>query len=148
MIAYALDSFNRNLRQSSGGGFFIEELRRGSVGTMPFCTQPEAFVDIWDRMRAGDEAGARETFDRYLQPVARIAAHGTGLFYAAHALACKEEGYRHYKIHPYYFWDPVSAETVPGRPSHVEKDTSICRRSRAWATGSTGTTSKTIASDD
>ena len=26
--------------------------------------------------------------------------------YAEHALACKRQGYRHYKIHPYYFWDP------------------------------------------
>lgn len=76
----------------AGGGFFIEELRRGSVGTMPFCTQPEAFVDIWDRMRAGDEAGARETFDRYLQPVARISAQGSGLFYAVHKEILRHRG--------------------------------------------------------
>ncbi len=31
-------------RDVSGlGGYFIEELRRGSVGTMPFCSQPEVF---------------------------------------------------------------------------------------------------------
>ncbi|MCY4116712.1 MAG: dihydrodipicolinate synthase family protein [Caldilineaceae bacterium] len=76
----------------AGGGFFIEELRRGSVGTMPFCTQPEAFVDIWDRMRAGDEAGARETFDRYLQPVARFSAQGSGLFYAVHKEILRHRG--------------------------------------------------------
>jgi len=76
----------------AGGGFFIEELRRGSVGTMPFCTQPEAFVEIWDRVRAGDEAGARETFDRYLQPVARITANGSGLFYAVHKEILRHRG--------------------------------------------------------
>jgi len=76
----------------AGGGFFIEELRRGSVGTMPFCTQPEAFVEVWDRVRAGDEAGARETFDRYLQPVARITAHGSGLFYAVHKEILRHRG--------------------------------------------------------
>ena len=48
-----------------GAAIFIEEMRRGSVGTMPFCTQPEAFVDIWDRVRSGDEAGAWETFNRF-----------------------------------------------------------------------------------
>ena len=32
----------------AGGSYFIEELRRGSVGTMPFCSQPEAFVPGWD----------------------------------------------------------------------------------------------------
>lgn len=68
----------------AGGNYFIEEMRRGSVGTMPFCTQPEAFVDIWNRVQAGDEAGARQTFNRYLLPVSRIVAQGTGLFYAVH----------------------------------------------------------------
>ncbi len=68
----------------AGGGYFIEEMRRGSVGTMPFCTQPEAFVDIWNRVRAGDEAGAWETFNRYLVPIARLAAQGAGLFHGVH----------------------------------------------------------------
>lgn len=68
----------------AGGGYFIEEMRRGSVGTMPFCTQPEAFVDIWDRVRTDDEAGAWETFYRYLAPIARLSAQGTGLFHGVH----------------------------------------------------------------
>ncbi len=76
----------------AGGGFFIEELRRGSVGTMPFCTQPEVFVDIWDRVRSGDEGGARETFNRYLQPVARLTSQGTGLFYAVHKEILRHRG--------------------------------------------------------
>lgn len=68
----------------AGGGYFIEEMRRGSVGTMPFCTQPEAFVDIWNRVRSGDEAGAWETFNRFLVPIARLSAQGTGLFHGVH----------------------------------------------------------------
>ena len=68
----------------AGGGYFIEEMRRGSVGTMPFCTQPEAFVDIWNRVRSGDEAGAWDTFNRYLVPVARLTAQGAGLFHGVH----------------------------------------------------------------
>ncbi len=51
--------------------------------------------------------------------------------YAEHAAACKEEGYTHYKIHPYYFWNPVTKEAVPGRPSHIEKDIEVCRAVRA-----------------
>jgi dihydrodipicolinate synthase/N-acetylneuraminate lyase len=74
------------------GNYFIEEMRRGSVGTMPFCTQPEAFVDIWNRVRAGDEAGAWETFNRYLLPVSRITAQGTGLFYAVHKEILRHRG--------------------------------------------------------
>ncbi len=50
--------------------------------------------------------------------------------YAEHAAACKAEGYTHYKIHPYYFWDPVKKEAAPGRPSHVDHDIAVCRAVR------------------
>ncbi len=68
----------------AGGGYFIEEMRRGSVGTMPFCTQPEAFVEIWNRVRAGDEASAWETFNRFLVPIVRLSAQAAGLFHGVH----------------------------------------------------------------
>jgi 4-hydroxy-tetrahydrodipicolinate synthase len=32
----------------AGGNFFIEEMRRGSTGIMPSCSQPAAYVRIWD----------------------------------------------------------------------------------------------------
>ncbi|MEZ4868607.1 MAG: dihydrodipicolinate synthase family protein [Caldilineaceae bacterium] len=76
----------------AGGGYFIEEMRRGSVGTMPFCTQPEAFVEIWDLCQAGDERAARAVFDRYLMPISRIAAQGVGLFYAVHKELLRHRG--------------------------------------------------------
>ena len=47
--------------------------------------------------------------------------------YAQHALECKEQGYKAYKIHPFYFWDPVTKKTDPGRPSHVDYDIAACR---------------------
>ncbi len=50
--------------------------------------------------------------------------------YADHAAWCREQGYRHYKIHPYYFWDPVSGRPDPGRPSHIEADLQVCRAVR------------------
>ncbi len=68
----------------AGGGYFIEELRRGSVGTMPFCTQPEAFVAIWDLCQAGDEAAAFDRFYKELVPISRLAGQSNGLFYAVH----------------------------------------------------------------
>ena len=51
--------------------------------------------------------------------------------YAEHALACKRQGYRAYKIHPYYYWDPATKKPVPGRPSHVEWDIAACKAVRA-----------------
>jgi 4-hydroxy-tetrahydrodipicolinate synthase len=76
----------------AGGGYFIEEMRRGSVGTMPFCSQPEAFVGVWDLFQAGDEVAARDLFDRVIMPVNRIAAQGSGIFYAVHKELLRRRG--------------------------------------------------------
>ncbi len=50
--------------------------------------------------------------------------------YAQHALDCKAQGYTHYKIHPYYFWDPVTQQPDPGRPSHIDYDIRVCQAVR------------------
>jgi len=76
----------------AGGNYFIEEMRRGSVGTMPFCTQPEAFVEIWHLCRRGDEAAARQVFNRFLLPTSRIAGQGVGLFYQVHKEILRHRG--------------------------------------------------------
>ena len=55
---------------------------------------------------------------------------GTPEDYAQHAVACRQEGYTHYKIHPYYFWDPVTGKPDPGRPSHTDQDIEVCRAVR------------------
>jgi 4-hydroxy-tetrahydrodipicolinate synthase len=68
----------------AGGTYFIEELRRGSLGTMPFCSQPAAFVEVWDLFHAGNEIGARAAFDRAIMPVNRLAAQGGDVFYHVH----------------------------------------------------------------
>jgi 4-hydroxy-tetrahydrodipicolinate synthase len=65
----------------AGGGYLIEELRRGSRGTMPFPSQPAAFVAIWDRVGAGDLAGAREVFESTIAPVLRLGSQAGDLFY-------------------------------------------------------------------
>jgi 4-hydroxy-tetrahydrodipicolinate synthase len=76
----------------AGGTYFIEELRRGSVGTMPFCSQPEAFVAVWDLFRRGQELAARETFDRVIAPVNRVAGQGAGIFYHVHKELLRRRG--------------------------------------------------------
>lgn len=68
----------------AGGSYFIEEMRRGSQGTMPFCSQPEAFVQVWNLFQAGDETAARRVFERTILPVNRIVDQGKGIFYAVH----------------------------------------------------------------
>jgi 4-hydroxy-tetrahydrodipicolinate synthase len=68
----------------AGGSSFIEEMRRGARGTMPFCSQPAAFVEVHARFQAGDEARAREVFDATIMAVNRLAAQGGDLFYHVH----------------------------------------------------------------
>jgi len=76
----------------AGGGYLIEELRRGSQGTMPFCSQPEAFVGVWNAYHTGDERAARELFDRTIAPINRIAAQGAGIFYHIHKELLRQRG--------------------------------------------------------
>ena len=47
---------------------------------------------------------------------------GVPRVYAEHALACKDEGYIAYKIHPHYFWNPATRQPTPGRPSNIKAD--------------------------
>lgn len=68
----------------AGGSYFIEEMRRGALGTMPFCSQPADFVAVWDAFRAGDETAARERFDRTIMAVNRLGNQGGDIFYALH----------------------------------------------------------------
>ena len=68
----------------AGGSYFIEELRRGARGTMPFPSQPADFVAVWDLYRAGDEAGARRLFDDRIMAVNRIAVQAGDLSYHVH----------------------------------------------------------------
>lgn len=68
----------------AGGGYFIEEMRRGARGTMPFCSQPAEFVEVWNRFQSGDEAGARRVFDAAFTGINRLGAQGGDLFYHVH----------------------------------------------------------------
>ncbi len=76
----------------AGGGYFIEELRRGSQGTMPFCSQPEAFVGVWNAYQAGEIGTARELFERVIAPINRVAAQGAGIFYHVHKELLRKRG--------------------------------------------------------
>ena len=59
-----------------GGMFLFEELRRGSVGTMPGCTMPDVFVRLWRMWHEGDRQKAESEHRRY---AAFMRALGQGL---------------------------------------------------------------------
>ena len=76
----------------AGGNYFLEEMRRGSVGTMPGCSHPEAFVKVWDLFQSGDESGARDVFYRRILPINRISVQGWGAFYHVHKEVLRRRG--------------------------------------------------------
>jgi L-alanine-DL-glutamate epimerase-like enolase superfamily enzyme len=71
--------------------------------------------------------GCRDRVEAYASTYPNM---GPPEVYAQHAADCRKQGYRHYKIHPYYFWDPVTGEPDPGRPSHIREDIQACRAVR------------------
>jgi dihydrodipicolinate synthase/N-acetylneuraminate lyase len=79
----------------AGGTYFIEEMRRGSQGTMPYCSQPATFVEVWDRFRNGDESGARALFDQRIMAVNRLTAQGHDTQHHIHKQLLKRLGVIH-----------------------------------------------------
>jgi dihydrodipicolinate synthase/N-acetylneuraminate lyase len=76
----------------SAGTYLIEELQRGSVGTMPWPSTPEVFVKIWNLWQAGDESGARDKFERDLLPLLRVSSTGLRMGHAINKEILKRRG--------------------------------------------------------
>lgn len=76
----------------AGGGQFLPELRRGSIGTMPFPSSARAFVEVWDRWQRGDLTGARSVFDQRILPLLNIGIGTLGAAHIVHKLAQQRQG--------------------------------------------------------
>ena len=64
----------------AGGNFFVEEMRRGSLGTMPGSAIPEVFAKTWDLFQDGKEDEAQSYFDKYI-PLLKTLGQGLGINY-------------------------------------------------------------------
>ena len=76
----------------AGGNFLIEELKRGSTGTMPSCSQPGAYVRIWDLFHKGDVEAATKVFYNEVLPLNRASAAGITEFYYVNKTLLKRRG--------------------------------------------------------
>ena len=76
----------------AGGGALLEELRRGSVGTMPWPSTPAAFVRAWNHWRAGEREAALRAFERELAPLQRLVAPGLGGGHLLHKELLRRQG--------------------------------------------------------
>ncbi len=58
------------------GNLLLEELGRGSVGTLPYTAIIDAFRSVCDLYASGDEQGAWEIYLQRILPLSRLAAAG------------------------------------------------------------------------
>ena len=66
--------------------------------------------------------GCREKVKAYASTYPNM---GTPEEYAAHALACKRQGYTAYKVHAYIHWNPYTWEPGPQLPGYPEADVEV-----------------------
>jgi 4-hydroxy-tetrahydrodipicolinate synthase len=63
-----------------GGIYMIDEYRRGAVGNMPAGHTTDAQAAIWNALEAGEEAKAREMFNRLLPLINYERLHGVAAY--------------------------------------------------------------------
>ena len=71
--------------------------------------------------------GARDRVKAYASTFPNL---GGPEVYAEHALACKEQGYKAYKVHAYIYWDPHKEEPAPQLPGFPKEDVEVCKAVR------------------
>ena len=76
----------------AGGTFLLEELRRGAVGTMPWPSQPRAFVRIWELWQDGLHAEATELHEREILPLAHLSVAGLRVGHTVHKEVLRRQG--------------------------------------------------------
>ncbi len=98
----------------AGGGQFLQELRRGSIGTMPFPSSARAFVQVWDAWQAGDNATAQAVFDTQIASLLAIQVGSLGGAHQVHKEALRRQGVirTSYVRPPFEPLDPMTREDL------------------------------------
>ena len=79
-VAEAAASGGLTVFGGAGGVFFVEEMRRGALGTMPGSAIPEVFVQVWNLFQAGREDEAQDVFAPYAT-LLNLLSQGTGILF-------------------------------------------------------------------
>ena len=93
-IAATVTALQGKIDVLGGGGatFLMEELARGSTGTMPFSSTPVEFVEIFKLFRNGDSAGATDLFNLRIAPLCHLVSQAPELAIGFHKQILKERG--------------------------------------------------------
>ncbi len=92
MVAAVQTAPNTAMLGGAAGLAFIEELRRGSIGTMPWPSQPAEFVAVWDAWQAGDREKAQAIFEMRIAPLLRVPVQTLGGGHRLHKLVLQRLG--------------------------------------------------------
>jgi 4-hydroxy-tetrahydrodipicolinate synthase len=76
----------------AAGQYLLPELRRGSIGTMPWPSTPGAFVKVWDLWHSEQHDEAETTFEQAIAPLLRISVRSLGGGHIVHKLALQRQG--------------------------------------------------------
>ena len=71
--------------------------------------------------------GARDRVKAYASSQPNL---GGPEVYAEHALECKRQGYKAYKVHAYICWDPHKQQPAPQLPGFPKDDVEVCKAVR------------------
>lgn len=63
-----------------GGIYLLDEYRRGAIGNMPASQSTDLHVAIWNKLAAGDDAGARALFNRLLPLINYERLYGLAIY--------------------------------------------------------------------
>lgn len=77
-----------------GGGatYLMEELARGSTGTMPFSSTPVEFVEIFKLYEGGDIGAASKLFSQRIAPLCHLVSQAPELAIGFHKQILKKRG--------------------------------------------------------
>lgn len=81
-----------NVLGGAGANFLIEELSRGSDGTMPFSTTPSEFVEICALYRSGKTEEAITLYNTRIGPICQLNQQIPGIALRVHKEILKKRG--------------------------------------------------------
>jgi 4-hydroxy-tetrahydrodipicolinate synthase len=83
MIGVTIDAAGESCKGvfgGQGGVYMLDEYRRGACGNMPAGQVTDVHVAIWDKLEAGDEAGARALYNQLLPLLNFERMHGVATY--------------------------------------------------------------------
>ena len=93
-IQHMHDNFKENINifGGAGGNYFLEELKRGACGTMPFASQSKEFVDVNNKYNYGKLKDAHISFNKKIAPINRLSSTGGDKFFYIHKQILVKKG--------------------------------------------------------